>query len=72
MFLRGLEIQHLSKIGGQNFKSFNIFGKIGSYIINNMVHFMWNLLIVNFKAVFHKIKNLVVRTFYFRNNLSDL
>ena len=25
-----------------------------------MVHFMWNLLIFNFKAIFHKTKNLVV------------
>ena len=34
-----------------------------------MAHFMWNLLIINFIAVFHKTENLVVATFYLRNNL---
>ena len=37
-----------------------------------MVHLMRNLLIFNFKAVFHKIEKLVVATFYLKNNFLAL
>ena len=55
--LRGFEMQNLAKIRYFNF----LFCK-------KMAHFIWILLILNLKAVFYKIYNLVVAKFYLRNN----
>ena len=63
-FQWGLEMQDWARIG-----SFNVSGTSASYFCQKIRQFMWNFLLFNFKAVFHKIETLVVSTFHLRNNL---
>ena len=51
---------------------FCLFDTIGSYFVRKCCVLCEIYYFFNFKAVFHKIENLAVKTFYFRNNLLNL